>query len=104
MQTRPAKHDLAGALAALDTHCRDRLSEAVQITARDLLNASDINVALPKVAEWIGTATGVDRVHVFLIDAASGLGNIVQHWGERIFGHARANSIPERAPSLKRQP
>ena len=79
-QPRPGEHDLADALAALDTHRRDRLLEAVAITARDLLNSSDLNVSLPKVVERIGAATGVDRVHIFLVEAASGRGDILQHF------------------------
>jgi diguanylate cyclase (GGDEF)-like protein/PAS domain S-box-containing protein len=68
------------ALAALDIHRRDRLLEAVAITARELLNSSDLDVSLPKVAERIGLATGVDRVHIFLVEAATGRGNILQHF------------------------
>jgi hypothetical protein len=60
----------SGALAVLDDFRRDKLLEAVAVTARELLNSSDLNVSLPKVAERIGAATGVDRVHIFLIDDA----------------------------------
>jgi hypothetical protein len=52
--------------------------EAVAVTARELLNSSDLNVSLPKVAERIGAATGVDRVHIFLIDDAG-----LQEFGRR---------------------
>jgi PAS domain S-box-containing protein len=51
----------------------------VAITARDLLNTSDLGVSLPKVAQRIGVSTGVDRVHVFLVDGEDGQGKIVQH-------------------------
>jgi len=70
----------SGALATLDAHRRDRLLDAVAVTARELLNSSDLSVSLPKVAERIGVATGVDRVHIFLIETAGGQGNILQHF------------------------
>jgi hypothetical protein len=35
--------------------------------------------SLPKVAEEIGSATGVDRVHIFLVDGVGGDGQILQH-------------------------
>ena len=77
---RPDDNKFADALAVLDSQRRDRLLEAVAIAARELLNSSDLNVSLPKVAEQIGTAAGVDRVHIFLIDPASGQGDIIQHF------------------------
>ena len=80
VEERPGGRDLTGALAALDAHRRDRLLEAVAITARDLLNSSDLNVSLPKVVERIGAATGVDRVHIFLVESVSARGNILQHF------------------------
>jgi hypothetical protein len=79
-QARADEQNLVSALTALDTHRRDKLLEAVAIAARELLNSSDLNVSLPKVAEQIGTAASVDRVHIFLIDAASGQGDILQHF------------------------
>ena len=80
VEQRAGDRKVSGALAVLDVHRRDRLLEAVAITARELLNSSDLDVSLPKVAERIGLATGVDRVHIFLIEAASGRGNILQHF------------------------
>jgi diguanylate cyclase (GGDEF)-like protein/PAS domain S-box-containing protein len=79
-QRRAGEHELAGALSVLDTHRRDKLLEAVAIAARELLNTSDLNVSLPNVAERIGAATGVDRVHIFLVDPVSGRGDILQHF------------------------
>jgi hypothetical protein len=61
-QSRPADStDLADALGVLDARRRDMLIEAMAISARELLRASDLKVSLPKVAERIGIATGVDR-------------------------------------------
>ena len=71
--------NLAGALARLSDYRRDKLLEAVAIAAKELLRTSDLAVSLPKVVELCGQATGVDRGHIFLIDAATGEGNILQH-------------------------
>src|SRR5665213_3381018 len=77
--TQDPSQNLTGALAVLDLLRRDRLLEAVAIAARELLRTSDLEAALPKVIEQIGQATGVDRVHLFLVDAASADGRILQH-------------------------
>ena len=69
----------AGALAIFETLRRDSLLEAVASAAKELLRPSDLAAALPKAIERIAQATGVDRAHVFLIDAASGQGDILQH-------------------------
>lgn len=69
----------AGPLAVLSALRRDRLLEAVAIAAKELLRTSDLSISLPKVIELCGQATGVDRGHIFLIDTASGQGNILQH-------------------------
>jgi diguanylate cyclase (GGDEF)-like protein/PAS domain S-box-containing protein len=80
MRLRPGDPTtLAGALAILDAHRRDKLLEAVAIAAKELLRSSDLSVSLPKVIEQIGHATGVDRAHIFLVDAAGGEGKILQH-------------------------
>jgi diguanylate cyclase (GGDEF)-like protein/PAS domain S-box-containing protein len=68
------------ALALLDAYRRDNLLEAVAISARELLRSSDLALSLPRVAERIGHATGVDRTHILLIDAASGQGHVLQHF------------------------
>jgi diguanylate cyclase (GGDEF)-like protein/PAS domain S-box-containing protein len=73
------QQDIAGALAVLDAHRRDKLLEAVAIAAKELLRSSDLAVALPKVIESIGQVTGADRAHIFLIDGAGGKGQILQH-------------------------
>ncbi len=77
---RPHEQNHADALAKLDSHRRERLLEAVATTARDLLNSSDLKVTLPKVAEQIGAAAGVDRMHIFLIGNGSHAGQIEQHY------------------------
>ena len=69
----------ADALAVLETLRRDSLLEAVASAAKELLRSSDLAVSLPKVAEQIGHATGVDRAHIFLVDSADGDGQILQH-------------------------
>ena len=71
---------LTEALATLDAHRRDKLLEAVAFAARDLLNTSDLAVSLPKMAERVGAATGVDRVHVFLVDGTVDPGHIRRHF------------------------
>jgi diguanylate cyclase (GGDEF)-like protein/PAS domain S-box-containing protein len=71
--------NLASALAVLSGYRRDKLLEAVAFAAKELLRTSDLAVSLPKVIELCGQATGVDRSHIFLIDAASGQGSILQH-------------------------
>ncbi len=71
---------LTAALTALDRHRRDELLEAVAMAARELLRTPDLKVSLPKVMERIGLATGADRAHIFLIDAANGTRDILQHF------------------------
>jgi diguanylate cyclase (GGDEF)-like protein/PAS domain S-box-containing protein len=81
-RTRPRPADpqnLAGALAILEAHRRDKLLEAVATAATELLRSSDLGISLPKVAERIGLAPGVDRTHIFLIEADSGDGRVLQH-------------------------
>jgi hypothetical protein len=69
----------AGPLAALRALRRDKLLEAVAIAAKELLRTSDLAVSLPKVIELCGQAIGVDRGHIFLIDAARGPKDVLQH-------------------------
>ncbi len=76
---QPDQQKLAGALAVLDAHRRDKLLEAVAIAAKELLRSSDLAVSLPKVSELIGQVTGADRTHIFLIDGNDGQGQILQH-------------------------
>jgi diguanylate cyclase (GGDEF)-like protein/PAS domain S-box-containing protein len=71
--------NLAGALAVLESHRRDRLLEAVAMAAQELLRSSELTVALSKVMERIGIASDVDRAHIFLVDSAMGNGDIRQH-------------------------
>ena len=71
---------VSGALAALEQHRRDTLLESVAAAAKELLRSSDLTVSLPKVAEEIGSATGVDRTHIFLVDGSDGNGQILQHF------------------------
>ena len=94
--TQDPSQNLTGALAVLDLLRRDRLLEAVAIAARELLRTSDLEAALPKVIEQIGQATGVDRVHLFLVDAASADGRILQHHVLERSSDRDAAGIPER--------
>ena len=71
---------VAAALGTLDWHRRDTLLEAVAAAAKELLRAPDFTVSLPKVAEEIGSATGVDRAHIFLVDGVDGNGQILEHY------------------------
>ncbi len=64
----------------LDGQRRDRLLEAVAVAAKELLRSSDLAVSLPKVAGEIGSATGVDRTHIFLLDPDRSDGCIRQHY------------------------
>jgi len=41
------------------------------MSAKELLRSRDLNQSLPKVIEWVGQATGVDRVHLFEIDSTA---------------------------------
>jgi hypothetical protein len=41
------------------------------MSAKELLRSQDISQSLPRVIEWVGQATGVDRVHLFEIDLAA---------------------------------
>jgi diguanylate cyclase (GGDEF)-like protein/PAS domain S-box-containing protein len=70
----------AEALAVLESLRRDSLLEAVAVAAKELLRSSDLAVSLPKVAEQIGSAAGVDRTHIFLVDFADERGEIRQHY------------------------
>jgi PAS domain S-box-containing protein len=70
----------AGPLAVLGALRRDRLLEAVAIASKELLRSTDLAVSLPIVIELCGQAIGVDRGHIFLIDAASGPKNVLQHF------------------------
>jgi diguanylate cyclase (GGDEF)-like protein/PAS domain S-box-containing protein len=79
---RPRNADadtLARSLGLLDRQRRDKLLEAVAAAAKELLRSSDLAVSLPKVAGEIGSAAGVDRTHIFLIDCKERNGQILQH-------------------------
>jgi hypothetical protein len=69
----------ASVLAVLETLRRDKLLEAVASAVKELVLSSDLAVSLPKIAAEIGSATCVDRTHIFLIDAADGDGRVIQH-------------------------
>jgi diguanylate cyclase (GGDEF)-like protein/PAS domain S-box-containing protein len=76
----PGKSEaFAHALNALAAYRRDRVLQAVAAAAKELLRTSDLAVSLPLVGEQIGRATGVDRVHFFIIDGESHDGRILQH-------------------------
>ena len=97
---RAEAEKISDALAVLNAHRRDRLLEAVAIAARELLNSSDLNVSLPKVTERIGAATGVDRVHIFLVDAARGDGQILQHFVSIVPGLATPPEFQQASEAL----
>ncbi len=77
---RRQREPLSQALATIDVYRRDQLLAAVAAVAKELLRTSDIAVSLPKVAERVGSAAGVDRAHIFLIDTQRGDGHILHHW------------------------
>ena len=60
-------------------HRRDAILEAVAASANELLRSSDLQQSLPKVIEWIGQATGVDRAHIFEVDTSTPAGRVLQH-------------------------
>jgi diguanylate cyclase (GGDEF)-like protein/PAS domain S-box-containing protein len=79
-QSQPTSHEaLTRTLAALAAHRHDGILRAVAMSARDLLRASDLQQSLSNVIERIGKATGVDRAHIFEIDATTPEGRIVHH-------------------------
>ena len=55
----------------------------------------DSAVSLPKVTEQIGLATGVDRTHILLIDAAGGDGRVIAAQPVDRARHYDAAGIPE---------
>ena len=67
--------------ATVSAHRHDAILEAVAISAKELLRSSDLQRSLPRVVEWLGQATGVDRVHIIEIDngAPTEHGAVVQH-------------------------
>ena len=83
---------LTDALALLCANRHDALLEAVAMAAQELLRSSDLSVSLPKVAERIGQATGVDRAHIFLVDESDHEGRILSHHVWAVSGLA---STPE---------
>lgn len=69
---RPDEASNEHSLGVLATLRRDVLLEAIADAAKDLLHTTDLHDSLRKVAARLGSATGVDRVHVFeLRDAAA---------------------------------
>ena len=70
---------LTRTLAALAAHRQDGILQAVAMSARDLLRTSDLGQSLSAVIERIGNATGVDRAHIFEVDATTPDGRIVHH-------------------------
>jgi diguanylate cyclase (GGDEF)-like protein/PAS domain S-box-containing protein len=70
---KPAEIDTLKTLAELigatvSAHRHEAVLEAVAMSAKELLRSSDLQQSLPKVIEWLGQATGVDRVHIIEID------------------------------------
>jgi diguanylate cyclase (GGDEF)-like protein/PAS domain S-box-containing protein len=58
--------ELIGATVSAQRH--EAILEAVAVSAKELLRSSDLQQSLPRVSEWLGQATGVDRVHIIEID------------------------------------
>jgi diguanylate cyclase (GGDEF)-like protein/PAS domain S-box-containing protein len=54
--------------ATVSAHRHEAILEAVAVSAKELLRSSDLQQSLPRVIEWLGQATGVDRVHIIEID------------------------------------
>jgi diguanylate cyclase (GGDEF)-like protein/PAS domain S-box-containing protein len=54
--------------ATVSAHRHEAILEAVAVSAKELLRSSDLQRSLPRVVEWLGQATGVDRVHIIEID------------------------------------
>jgi AmiR/NasT family two-component response regulator len=55
-------------LAALDAVRQSRLLQTFALAAQELRDSGDLSVSLPKLAEQIGRATGVDRAHIVLLE------------------------------------
>lgn len=66
-------------LAVLALHRRDVILDAVAVSAKELLRSSDLQTSLPKVIAQLGQATGVDRAHIFAVDATTPEGRILEH-------------------------
>jgi diguanylate cyclase (GGDEF)-like protein len=71
-------------LAALDAVRQSRLLQTFALAAQELRDSGDLSVSLPKLAEQIGRATGVDRAHIVLLERRAGKIRIRQHslWAE----------------------
>jgi GAF domain-containing protein len=67
--------------ATVSDHRHEAILEAVATSAKELLRSSDLRQSLPGVLELVGQATGVDRAHIFLIDADDGDGRILKQSG-----------------------
>ena len=62
-------------------HRRDAILEAIAKSARVLLHSSDVMRSIPKVLEYIGGATDVQRVHLLGTDLGGAQGDhrIIDH-------------------------
>ncbi len=61
--------ELIGATVAARRH--EAILEAVATSAKELLRTPNLQQSLPKVLEWLGQATGVDRVHLIEVDTGA---------------------------------
>ena len=51
---------------ALPSHRRDAIFEAIASCAEELLRSPDVSASLPNIAEQVGRAADVDRLHILL--------------------------------------
>ena len=68
-------------LSLLALHRRDIILEAIAASAKELLRSNDVTRSIPKVLETIGHATGVERVHLLVVESPGSLD------GHRVVGH-----------------
>ena len=92
-----ATRNSLGIVAALR---RDVLLEALADAAKDLLHTTDLHESLCKVAERLGVATGVDRVHVFQLLDGDGAQDGKISW--HCMWCAPNIEVPEFEPELER--
>ena len=67
-RSAPSAHETSGSLPILAMHGRDAILEAIAESARILLHSSEVMRSIPKVLEYIGIATDVQRVHLLGTD------------------------------------
>jgi diguanylate cyclase (GGDEF)-like protein/PAS domain S-box-containing protein len=83
--------------AAVSARRHEAILEAVAVSAKELLRSSDLQQSFPRVIEWLGQATGVDRVHILEIDngAPTERSPVAQHYVWSAPGFAPSISLQE---------